>query len=319
MDDATAKLLSEKSISMINAKLEQLKSVEQQLENLKKYMLTNNFIDVIKKVQFTKNSSTNNSSELNAVINLNTCDSDNESHHSSSSDDNDDESPESNEPTESDEIYNSIPKFDVNRPIYSSRLCRLFPKEKDQLFWCFYVIHFNVYQYETVPNYFVAENEFKIKTIELANENSLILKQNKISKQIFESCVQSHLTPPALNAYCFLYKANVFFIHKNSYFEMYYGENKPTFIIEKHDNGYSLQLPVIKTTTKTFSRHQIYINEFKEKGYKLDNIEKPLKPFSSYSLPDLTNIASKFDISLTNNENKKKTKKELYDEILTKF
>ena len=40
-----------------------------------------------------------------------------------------------------------------------------------------------------------------------------------------------------------------------------------------------------------------------------------LKAISNYKADDLINIANEFNINLTKNNGKKKTKKELYDEI----
>ena len=58
-----------------------------------------------------------------------------------------------------------------------------------------------------------------------------------------------------------------------------------------------------------------YRNNF----YKIDNLAKPVKAFSSYSLTDLIKICDNLKISVTTPDGKKQKKKELYTEILKHF
>lgn len=304
MEPLSPKTISEKTIAMINTKLEQLKVVEQQLETLKKYMLTNNFIEAIQKIQSSKNISINFNSQHTAhSYPESTPQSDSEHEHES----------ESEHESEHESESTPINVAEANKPV------KFTPSQKDQLFWCFYIIYNGLENYETISNHFLTENEFKIKTVELANKHSELLKQHKISKNIFESCIQSTFTPLCLNAYCILYNINVFYIHKNSFYEMIYVKNCFVNIIEKEENTYRVHLPTMKNINKRTLPHEIILHQYRNNAYKLDNLEKPLRPFSSYSLPDLVSISNKLKISLINNDNKKKTKKELYDEILQKL
>ena len=50
-------------------------------------------------------------------------------------------------------------------------------------------------------------------------------------------------------------------------------------------------------------------------SYYIENLEKPLKSESSYKLQDLVDISNKLKVNLFDNNNKKKTKKQLYSEI----
>ena len=51
--------------------------------------------------------------------------------------------------------------------------------------------------------------------------------------------------------------------------------------------------------------------------WKVENINKPIKSISAYTLAELTNICNKLNIQIVNQNNKKKTKKELFDNILS--
>jgi hypothetical protein len=53
--------------------------------------------------------------------------------------------------------------------------------------------------------------------------------------------------------------------------------------------------------------------------YNIENIEKPIKAFSSYNLDDLTTIASKLNITIYDEHGKKKKKQDLYETILKKL
>ena len=99
---------------------------------------------------------------------------------------------------------------------------------------------------------------------------------------------------------------------------------KPTNIIrynpETHnysvclDSGTGMSNGV--TTTPTVCE---YIEKIKENNLRIDNLEKPIRTITSYSIAELVNICNKLDISIINESNKKKTKAELYSNILQKL
>jgi hypothetical protein len=53
--------------------------------------------------------------------------------------------------------------------------------------------------------------------------------------------------------------------------------------------------------------------------YVIENIEKPLKAFSSYKLDDLVYIAEKLSINIYDENTKKKKKQQLYENIIQKL
>ena len=58
------------------------------------------------------------------------------------------------------------------------------PDERDQLFWCFYIIKHGVEDYLSIgQNHFQVETQFKIATAEKLSECEIILKQNKLTKR----------------------------------------------------------------------------------------------------------------------------------------
>jgi hypothetical protein len=223
------------------------------------------------------------------------------------------------------------------------------PKQKNSLFWCLYIIVNSLSKYEYEKNYFTAEQEFKIKTIERIKkgENKQTLKEHKMSKNMIESGLMgtsgcSGISPKILYALSLFYNVNIFYVYKNTYYEMFSNANANTDISSKihiiqfdHEtNYYSVFTDTYTDTDADMNECKIkYIENIKKTCLELDNLDdvnKPLRPITTYSLTDLVNIAAKMNIQdshtydeSTTNINKKvksktKTKNELYTEIMEK-
>ena len=194
------------------------------------------------------------------------------------------------------------------------------PKQTDSLFWCFYILcnGYKSYEYET--NYFTAEQQFKIQTVEKVKkgDNKQLLKDNKISKNCFESGVMGTITLKTLNALSLFYNINIFYVHNNTYYDMIVNTEKPINIIRYNPemHNYSVGMSNDMHTSPQFCK---YIEKIKESHWKLETLDKPLRAITSYSIAELVNICNKLDISITNESNKKKTKADLYSSILQKL
>ena len=204
------------------------------------------------------------------------------------------------------------------------------PSQSNSLFWCFYIIYNGFASYEYESNYFTAEQQFKIQTIEKVKkgEGKAALKEHKISKTCFEGGLLgcTNINAKTLYALCLCYNLNIFYIYKNTYYEMISDIKKPVHIVKYNaeTNNYSIRLPVDTSATETFSKHSEYIEKIKETYWKLDSLEKPLRPITVYSVHDLTTICSKLEIDVdficeTTKKNKKKTKAQLYADIMHKL
>ncbi len=224
---------------------------------------------------------------------------------------------------------------------HTPKLSFFTPRQKNSLFWCLYIIANGLSGYEYEKNYFTAEQEFKVKTIERIKkgENKQILKEHKMSKNMIESGLMvsgtSGISPKILYALSLFYNVNIFYIYKKTYYEMFANTNTNTnanasskvYIIQFDPdiNYYSICLDEGKTKIIE------YIENIKKTCLKLENLDdvnKPLRPITSYSQTDLVNIAAKMNIpdtrildeSVTNAKKKvkSKTKNELYTEIMEK-
>ena len=87
----------------------------------------------------------------------------------------------------------------------------------------------------------------------------------------------------------------------------------------------SLSMPIFSWTGNNLDLNNSYIIGTLPTGpgststLKIDNLEKPIRTITSYSIAELVNICNKLDISIINESNKKKTKAELYSNILQKL
>ncbi len=200
------------------------------------------------------------------------------------------------------------------------------PSQSNSLFWCFYIIYNGFASYEYESNYFTAEQQFKIQTVEKVKkgEGKNNLKEHKISKMCFESGLLgcNNINAKTLYALCLCYNLNIFYIYKNTYYEMISNIEKPVHIIKYNTetNNYSICLPVDINATETLKKHSECIEKTKEKYWKLDNLDKPLRAITAYSVQELINICYKLEIDINcETTNKKKTNAELYSSILQKL
>jgi hypothetical protein len=214
-------------------------------------------------------------------------------------------------------------------------------KQKNSLLWCFYIIVNGLSSYEYEKNYFTAEQEFKVKTIERIKkgENKQILKEHRMSKNMIESGLMGSgpgISPKILYALSLFYNVNIFYVYKNTYYNMFSNTNanadinSKVYIIKFNPeiNYYSVSTDIDVDMDEC---RAYYIENIKKTCLELDNLDdvnKPLRPITSYSLTDLINIAAKMNIldtydESTTNTNKKikvksKTKNELYTELMEK-
>ena len=185
-----------------------------------------------------------------------------------------------------------------------------YPKQNDALFWIFYIVQHGLSHYEFIKNdAFKVEKEWKIKEIEHVRKQKGLLKANKIKKTEVENQLinEKKIDLKTLEALCLLYKKNIVYIWGRKYIEFLHDPNDKIYVCELKQN-------------KTRIYHDEYVETILEtcrnKYWKIDNIKKPLKSFSTYLLPELQSICGKLNIDMFHSNGKKKTKKDLYQKIL---
>ena len=189
------------------------------------------------------------------------------------------------------------------------------PKDNDSLFWCLYIIKNGLSNYTQLNNRnLIVEKKFKIDYVERLRKEKTLIKQYKFDSM---TNIENRLVNEDridINTFltlCVLGSLNIFFIKKNTYYELNMNDSNKIYIIkylpEKNNYGF-------EETNKD------NLDDFRNKYYKVDNMAKPIKSLSAYKTQDLIDICDKLEIETKNTSNMKtKSKQELYEAIIKYF
>lgn len=205
----------------------------------------------------------------------------------------------------------------INKKIINNDLINkdiLIPEYNDSLFWCFYIIDKGMNNYFLINNNnYLIEKQYKINIAEKLNTYKTEIKIYKLNKTNIESVLINDecINYECIHYLCIILKKSIIILDNYIYYEFLYNEDNPYIIIKKN-NKYCLYINDNKDNYKK------YLDEISSTKWKVENYKKPLKSISSYTIKDLIDICNKLNISLLK-DNKKKLKKDLYEDILIKL
>jgi hypothetical protein len=189
-----------------------------------------------------------------------------------------------------------------------------YPKQRDTLFWCFYIIHYGFEKYEYPhTTSFAKEKEEKFHWINVLREKKHLLKEKKLKnvKEDVENELgnKERITMKTFLALCIVEKINILFVHKRKCFVLDSSEGEPYHVIHCLDknnknSGYAYEMD---TTPETWKK-------YKEEYFLWASFEKPIKAPTAYKVDELVKMAKQLtegDVPVT------KGKKELYEYILS--
>lgn len=213
----------------------------------------------------------------------------------------------------------NVKQYAKKKPVYQVNKIEhdfFIPKEKDSLFWCFYMIQNGDVGYEMLGQITpITEKKLKIDYVEKIRKNKIIVKPYKFSSI---SNVENQLANEfkidlkTLLTLCVIESINIFFINNKTYYELNTNDNKDIFVIKKFDND--------KFGYKMVSFGSEELEKYKSSLFKIDNIDKPIKSISFYKVSDLIEYCNKLVIETVNKETgKMKSKKELYEAFIQYF
>lgn len=206
----------------------------------------------------------------------------------------------------------------LNKKTHKPDEIMFIPFQKDKLFWSFYIILHGFESYEFIKNdSFKIEKAFKIQSIEKLRDIKDKLKEFKIKRNEIENELVNidTISIKGLEALCLIYNVSMMYISGKKYYEFLFNtlekENIKGVIIHTENNEYGI-------------RHDInyeYISKIRDNNWKLESIHKRIRGLSAYTIKELQTIATKLEISIIdiNIPTKKKNKKQLYEEILSKL
>ena len=197
------------------------------------------------------------------------------------------------------------------------------PKQKDSLFWCFYILKYGYSNYEMEINnqYFVIEKQEKFKYIDTIRRNKEILKLHKIKPytEIEDDLAnKDKISVKTFFALCILEKINVLLVDKRKIYEYIsidIDEKHPVHIIHRNSQTYEHYIELNTTNA--------ILDKYRETFLKMTSFETTLKSIGSYKVDDLLDLCKKLniDIEMENNSNckKKKTKKDIYEMLVMNY
>jgi hypothetical protein len=190
-------------------------------------------------------------------------------------------------------------------------------RDKDKLFWAFYIMLNGEDAYKYLKTKFVTEKEIKIGAVEKMRKLPNVFKQHKLNKVRIENELSGDvsLTLEGFYGLCIIYNISAIFMKKNCYCELYgLGDSSVTHIIEEVEGGLGVHVFKIKEASLDYAKR------VRESKWKMENVLTPIKSISSYTHAELLEIYNKVtcihkDTGFTESFKEKKTKQFLYDRI----
>ena len=219
----------------------------------------------------------------------------------------------------------------IQKPVLLKKETNYKPKQKDSLFWCFYILKkgFSNYEMEINNQYFVVEKAEKFKYIDLIRKNKNILKIHKI-KPLTELeddlANKDKISPKTFFALCILENINVILVDKRKIFELIcidIDDTHPVNIIHRNNKTYEHHIELDVTMEM--------IQKYRDTYYKMSSFDSMLKSIGSYKLDELIELCKQLNVPIdninnnnnTNNNNNKKnkkpTKKDIYELLVLHY
>ena len=199
------------------------------------------------------------------------------------------------------------------------------PKQKDSLFWCFYILKNGFFNYEMEINnqYFVVEKKEKFKYIEVLRKNKDILKIHKI-KPLTELeddlANKDKISIKTFVALCIFENINILLVNNRKIYEFFFDEKNPVHIVHRNNKTYEHSIE-LDTTNEI-------VQKYKDTYYKMNNFDTTLKSMASYKLDELIELCKKFNLNIeefTDEQKdeqrgkKKMTKKDIYNLLVLNY
>jgi len=185
-----------------------------------------------------------------------------------------------------------------------------FPREKDSLFWCFYIIKNGLTSYQMIPyKNIVVEKSIKIEYVEKIRKEKQCIKPYKFAalQNIENNLVHDQkINASTFLTLCVVENLNILFFKKRTYYELMLNDSDDIYIIAKQDDNkdnYGFQKMCKKEA-----------EEYKKKFMLIENIDKPMKSITYYKVSELLDICDK--LGIVSIDNKRKTKQALYESIV---
>tara|TARA_B110000858_G_C17808839_1_gene479651 strand:- start:987 stop:1694 length:708 start_codon:yes stop_codon:yes gene_type:complete len=182
----------------------------------------------------------------------------------------------------------------------------------NSLFWTFYSLIKNEQEVVLDQNKFKLKNAFSMKFVEDIKKDKTFLKQNKLRFHDIESSIlyDKDIALPTLKCLVLFFKLNLIYAWNNKYYIFESNNDDKFYFIERNREKY--------TCEKDLEKNIIQKDKVKNKLF-MEDVREQLKSPTSYKADDLKVMAKTLNIPLIMPDGKRKTKQQLYEEIITKI
>ena len=205
------------------------------------------------------------------------------------------------------------------------------PFQKDKLFWCFFIILKGYEEYEmNHSNAFSVEKQLKIETVEKLKSIKEKLKELKLKRTELEDELvnKQTITLKGLCALCLVHNVSITYVFGRKYCEINASEagaseagagTSAAAASAAERKGIIVQNAKKEDSLKSTNEDEAYLSQVRAEYWLIENIQKPLKASSAYTLVELQDICQKLQLEThtqVNEKSKAKPKTKLYEEIL---
>ena len=182
---------------------------------------------------------------------------------------------------------------------------------QDPMFWCLYVMMHGAFKYEQLANRFTAEQDGKRDQVLWLRGQIKALKQTTGIK-ITASTIEGDIMSPRISLHAFqvlvcLNSLNAVYVNpQNRVYAEFISDavaDKPVYLIQRKDEK-SRRVSMTQAT-------EAQLTSLRETHYRVENLQKPIKSISSYTVADLIEMCHRLKIQLK----PKMKKQEMYDVI----
>lgn len=203
----------------------------------------------------------------------------------------------------------------LETPVKMVAKTRVIPRERDSLFWCFYMMKNDVETYEFMPNRnVVLEKSLKIEYINKFRENKTIIKASRLApiSHIENALLNEHsIDMRTFQALCVLEGLSCVFTFGNCYYEINTDQEEDDFsnihrIMRVSENGEREKYGYL---LESVPDNIVMVRNSK---FKVENLSKPIKAMTAYKMDELQDICKKLNIEIE----PKSKKKDMYEKIV---
>ena len=173
-----------------------------------------------------------------------------------------------------------VPNY-KQKPIQLNRELHYKPRQKDSLFWCFYILKNGIskYEMEIGNQHFVVEKQEKFKYIDMIRKNKDVIKMHKIKPLSFleDDLANSEIISiKTFFALCVLEKINIMLIDKRKIYETIMTDDVKIHIVHRNSVTHEHYIELDATSEA--------IQVYRDTYYIMSNFDSEVKSMSYLSL-----------------------------------